>query len=517
MSRVELYETIRRDHRDLGLSIRALAAKHHVHRRVVRQALASAIPPARKAPERQAPALGEHKAVIDKILEEDKTAPPKQRHTARRIWQRLVDEHQADVAESTVRAYVGERRRELRNLTKVVTIPQLHEPGAEAEVDFGECFIELEGVMTKCFMFAMRLSASGKAVHRVYATQAQEAFFDGHNEAFATYGGVPRRIRYDNLKPAVARVLEGRNREESERFIALRSHYGFDSFFCIPGVEGAHEKGGIEGEIGRFRRNHLVPVPEHANLATLNEACREGDRADDARHIATRRTSVGEDFATEAGFLLALPAEAFDAARYLPKVRVDQKARVCIRQCYYSVPAALAGRSLSARLGASFVEVLGPRGVVASHPRLVHRGSQHLVLDHYLPVLFHKPGALLGSVALAQARAEGAFSAEHDAFFAAARRRLGDGDGTRALCEVLLLHRHLPDEAVRSGIAAALALGSVEARFVALEARRTADAPCGPAGPVAPELTPIEGRRAGHERPVPVLSDYDELLSEVAG
>jgi transposase len=512
MSRVELFETIRRDHRDLGLSIRALAAKHHVHRRVVRQALSSAVPPARKRPERGAPALGLHKATIDKILEDDKAAPPKQRHTARRIWQRLVDEHDATLAESTVRAYVGERRREMRNVTKVVAVPQLHAPGAEAEVDFGEIYLTLDGVLTKCFMFAMRLSASGKAVHRVYATQAQEAFFDGHNEAFSTYGGVPRRIRYDNLKPAVARVLEGRNREENERFIALRSHYGFDSFFCIPGIEGAHEKGGIEGEIGRFRRNHLVPVPEHADLAGLNAACRAGDESDDARHIASRRSSVGEDFATEAAFLLPLPDELFDAARYLPEVRVDHKARVCIRQCYYSVPAGLAGRRLSARLGASFVEILGPRGPVACHPRLVHRGAEHLVLDHYLPVLFHKPGALAGSVALAQARAEGVFLPEHEAFWAMARKRLGDRDGTRALCEVLLLHRHLAHNAVRAGIAAALVVGSADARIVALEARRAADA----RSPLEAAITPL-ARPAGAERPLPVLAPYDELLAEAAG
>lgn len=513
MSRVELFETIRRDHRDLGLSIRALAAKHHVHRRVVRQALVSAVPPARKAPERAAPALGPHKARIDKMLTDDETAPRKQRHTARRIWQRLVDEHGAELAESTVRAYVGERRREMRNLTKVVTIPQLHEPGAEAEVDFGEVYLTLDGVLTKCFMFAMRLSCSGRAVHRVYATQAQEAFFDGHNEAFAAFGGVPHRIRYDNLTPAVARVLEGRNREENERFVALRSHYGFDSFFCIPGIDGAHEKGGIEGEIGRFRRNRLVPVPKGADLVEVNERCREGDRADDARHISTRKTTVGEDFLAEAAFLLALPADVFDAARYLPQVRVDQKARVCVRQCYYSVPASLAGRSLSARLSATTVQVLSGRSVVATHPRLVHRGSSHLVLDHYLPVLFHKPGALAGSVALAQARREGVFCAEHEAFWDTARRRLGDGEGTRALCEVLLLHRRLPDAAVRAGIAAALSAGTIEAKIVALEARRAADAPSEEA---ARSAVVVLAEHHG-TRPVPGLGGYDALLTEVAG
>ena len=107
MSRVELYEQIRRDSRDRGLSIRALAAKHHVHRRVVRQALASAVPPERRTPERCSPVLGRWKEVIDQILADDRQAPPKQRHTSRRIWQRLRDEHGADVAESTVRAYVG--------------------------------------------------------------------------------------------------------------------------------------------------------------------------------------------------------------------------------------------------------------------------------------------------------------------------------------------------------------------------------------------------------------------------
>ena len=118
----------------------------------------------------------------------------------------------------------------------------------------------LDGVLTDGWMFVFRLSASGKGFHRVYLNQAQQAFLDGHVRALEHVGGVPGRIRYDNLKPAVARVLRGRDRAEAERFIALRSHYGFDSFFCQPGPDGAHEKGGVEGEVGRFRRRHLVPA-----------------------------------------------------------------------------------------------------------------------------------------------------------------------------------------------------------------------------------------------------------------
>ena len=108
----------------------------------------------------------------------------------------------------------------------------------------------------------MRLSHSGRAFHVAFGTQAQEAFLEGHVLAFQHFGGVPGLVRYDNFKPAVTRVLRGRDRVESERFVALRSHYGFDSFFCRPGITGAHEKGGVEGEIGRFRRRHLVPVPK---------------------------------------------------------------------------------------------------------------------------------------------------------------------------------------------------------------------------------------------------------------
>jgi transposase len=328
-SRVELFEQIRRDWRARGSSIRELAVRHHVHRRTVRQALASAVPPPRQAyPPRPRPAIGPYMQVIDKWLVADREVPRKQRHTARRIWQRLAAEHGATLAEVTVSRYVARRRAEL-GLDKVqVMVPQDHAPGAEAEVDFGEFHAVVAGVLLKLWMFVMRLSCSGRAFHVAFATQAQEAFLEGHVLALEYFGAVPGRVRYDNLKPAVVRVLRGRDRAESERFIALRSHYGFDSFFCAPGLEGAHEKGGVEGEIGRFRRRHLVPVPAVASLAVLNQLISVGDMIDDGRVITGRPATVAVAFAAEQPAMGPLPAEPFDPARLL-QARVDSRA--CVR------------------------------------------------------------------------------------------------------------------------------------------------------------------------------------------
>jgi transposase len=504
-SRVELFEQIRRDWRTGGSSIRELADRHHVHRRTVRQALASAVPPPRKTySPRPRPAIGRYAAVIDEWLLADRDVPPKQRHTARRVWQRLVAEHGAGLAEVTVSRYVARRRAEL-GLDKVqVMVPQAHLPGAEAEVDFGEFHAVVAGVLLKLWMFVMRLSCSGRAFHVAFATQAQEAFLEGHVLAFEYFGAVPGRVRYDNLKPAVVRVLRGRDRAESERFIALRSHYGFDSFFCVPGKDGAHEKGGVEGEIGRFRRRHLVPVPAVSSLAALNQLIAAAGIVDDGRVITGRPVTIAAAFAAEQPAMGPLPAEPFDPARLL-QARVDTRARVCVRQNYYSVPARYAGRRLPVRLSATAVEVLdGPR-TVARHDRVAGKYAEILILDHYLEILRRKPGALPGASALAQARAAGTFTATHQRYWDAARRKHGDAAGTRAMIEVLLAHRTLPAAALAAAITAAVSSGIVDPQVIVIEARRRAT---GQAAPV----TPI-GALARYDRPAPALDAYDQLLT----
>jgi len=258
----------------------------------------------------------------------------------------------------------------------------------------------------------------------------------------------------------------------------------------------------VESEVGRFRRRHLVPVPVVASMAELNELLLAGAAKDDLRFIASRRLTVGEHFALEAETLRPLPREPFDYSA-LSSNRVDRKSRVSVRNCLYSVPARFAGRRLDVKVWAEQIEVFDGARTVAVHSRGL-KGDEVLVLDHYLEVLYAKPGALPGATALARARAAGAFSDIHDRYWTDARRRLGDRDGTRALIEVLLLHRSLPAGQVHAGIGAALSAGSVDPAVVAIEARKVAE----PAAPVIP----IGGGLSRFDRPAPNIARYDDLL-----
>jgi len=181
---MELFEQIRRDHDREGLSKRALAARHGVHRRAVRQALESPVPPTKRPPvSRPAPKLGAYRALIDGWLEADRDAPRKQRHTARRVWQRLVEEHGAVVSERQVSRYVRERRRELGDIGEAF-VPQHHEPGVEAEVDWGEAWAVIDGEVVKVHLFQLRLCHSGAAFAAAFRSETQQAFLEGHVEAF---------------------------------------------------------------------------------------------------------------------------------------------------------------------------------------------------------------------------------------------------------------------------------------------------------------------------------------------
>lgn len=504
-SRVEQFEQIRRDREREGLSIRALAERHGVHRRAVRQALVSAVPPPKRvAQSRPAPKLGEYRELIDEWLVADLVAPRKQRHTAKRIWRRLVDEHGACVAETTVRDHVRKRRRELGLSLPEVFVPQVHVPARTAEVDWGQAEVELAGSRMRVHLFFMRSCFSGAAFSMASPVETQQAFLEGHAQAFAWFGGVFAEVRYDNLTSAVKQVLKGRRRVESDRFVAMRSHYLFDSIFTTPGIEGAHEKGGVEGEVGRLRRNHLVPVPSVGSIAKLNLLLRDACEHDLHRRITGRPATVAEQLAAERP-MLRVVGEPFDATE-TTVVRVDSKALVTVRQNRYSVPVALAGMRVTAAVGATEIRISYQGREVARHERLHGRFGTRALLDHYLELLARKPGGLERSLPLAQERGRGAWPDCFDELWAALTQRYGASEAARQMVDVLMLCREHGPARVQLAVRGTLAAGAIDGRAVAVLARRAEHAP------PPPRLDGLDARLTMHDRPEPDLAGYDQLI-----
>jgi transposase len=507
MRRVELFELIRHDHFDFGLSQRQIAHKRGVHRRIVAQAVASAVPPERKLSERTSSKLTPQvKAFIDRVLTDDKAAPRKQRHTSRRIWQRLRDETGSTIGESTVRNFVGIRRREL-GIGAQAFVPQHHPIGSQFEVDFYEAYVDFSFGRRKARVITVRSEFSGAAFHVAYPSQTQSALLEGMVKGLEFCGGVPARIRFDNLTQAVARIVAGRRRIERDRFIAFRSHYLFESSFTTPGIEGAHEKGGVEGEVGRFRRRWLTPVPKFDSWEELNGYLAACCVADLDRVMQAKGLTVGQEAAMEREFLRPLPAEPFEVAE-VAEARVDQKSRVTVRRNRYSVPVGLVGRKVAVRLTPLMVEVSYGDRVVATHDRLHFQWSDSLKLDHYLDVFADKPGAFPGSLPLHQARATGEFSSSYEQLWRRFRQKAGEKQGTRLMIEVLLLHRIHGKEVVRKAIDQALEAGVTDPGAVGLFARHIKQ---GTSFDVAPLAV---GELSRYDRPLPDTASYNVLLQE---
>jgi len=509
---VELFEEIRREY-EFGLgTVAGVARKFGVHRRLVREALESALPQERPARTRVRPCTGPVAAFMDAILEADRRAPRKQRHTAHRLWVRLSTEQpEHRIAESTVRRYVQHAKRRLGLRTgPELCVPQQYVWGEEAQVDWYEAVAELDGERVTLQVFALRSMASGAAFHRAYLRATQQAFLEAHEHAFTFLGGVFRRLRYDNLSAAVKKILRGFRREETQRFVAFRSHYGFAAEFCTPG-EG-HEKGGVEGEVGTFRRTHWVPVPQARDLDTLNAFLVAGCRDDEGRVIAHRDQPVGVALRIERDHLLPLPPERFDLAE-VSFARVDGLGGVHVRTNTYSAPL-LPGTTVQVKVLAATVELWHEGRCVARHPRSYGRHQEVLDLEHYLDVLAHKPGALAGSKPLDQWRRAGRWPASYDRFWEGLMARQGKRVGTKAMITLLQLGRTHGEASLREAVDAALALGCQDAAAVQhlLATRVLAQEHRRPDALGAADVGPL----AQYDRPLPEVSAYDQLLTPLA-
>ena len=503
---MELFETIRREHEHGVGTTQGIARKLGIHRRMVRQALQNAVPPPRKVPQREQPKLGPAVAFIDAILQADQKVSRKQRHTAHRIWVRLRQERpEVVVGEATVRRYVRKRKQELGFLHQETFIPQSYAYGVEAQVDWYDAWAEIDEEMRKVHVFCMRSMASGGAYHRAYLHATQQAFLEAHELAFEYFGGVFGLLRYDNLKSAVKKILRGHQRDETQRFMTFRSHWGFASEFCNPGQ--GHEKGGVEGEGGQYRRNHLVPVPQVRDLEGLNQHLLAACQADESRIIAGRSQTVGAAMLAEREHLLPLAAEPFDlAGLHFPKVNSSS----CVRALtnFYSVPLS-EGETVEVKVYSSYVEIWQHGRCLARHERCFGRHQKVLELDHYLEPLLKKPGALAGSTALEQCRAQGRWPASYDAFWELLKQRHGRSAGTRAMIEVLLWGRECGAELLRRAVEQALQSRCADVHAVRLLVQSAQLEP-------RPAREAVEiGALGSYDRPVPSTQHYDQLRSKL--
>ena len=486
-------EQIRRAYYLEGKSIRQIAREGHHDRRTVRKAIQDAGPPRYTLQEpRPRSVLGPFAALIDQWLKEDLARPPKQRHTARRIYHRLVAEHGFPGGESTIREYVRERRPRPTDRF----IPLLYEAGQEAQADFGEAQVVMNGQRRTVQLFCLRLCYSKLPFVIAFPHQRQEALLEGHNQAFAFFGGVPRNIWYDHLSQV---VKPGWKAQEQETFTTFRSHYLFQSRFCT--IQEAHEKGLVENLVGYARRNFLVPLPQVASFPELNTLLRERCLAEAARRLRGEVAAIGELWTQERPHLLPLPARSFPCCRTVTVVP-NRLSLVTFETNRYSVPVTDTHRHLFLRVFVERVEITDGTQVLATHSRCYGREEDVLDLRHYLTLLRQRPGALDH----AKPFKVWPHPPGLDRYREALQERLPHRTATRQFLEVLELTCTYPLEAVSTAVERAVAAGSLGPDTVAYFLRT---APGSRQPTVAPVLTSAPPCPAVQVRD---LRQYDQLL-----
>jgi len=384
---VELYARVRRAVLVEGMSHREAARQFGLARETVRKMLRYAAPPGyqRQQPARR-PKLDAWTGIIDQILEEDKQRQRKQRHTAKRICERLKAEHGYTGGYTIVKDYVRLKKLSQRE----VFVPLEHPPG-DAQADFGEAQAVIGGTECKAHYLAMDLPQSDDCFVMAFPAETTEAFLEGHNQAFAYFGGVPRRILYDNTKLAVARILGDGTRQKTRAFSELQSHYLFQEKFGRPAK--GNDKGKVEGLVGYARRNFMVPVPRFASWEEFNAHLLNECRKRRERTLRGHQQTIGERFEKDRERLLPLPATAYEACEKRP-ARVTSMALVRYRTNDYSVPVHWGHREVLVKGFVDEVVITAGSEVIARHRRSYER--EDMIFDplHYLALLEQKPNAL---------------------------------------------------------------------------------------------------------------------------
>jgi len=444
---MDQYELVRTGYRVYGQSISELARLTGHSRNTIKKAIRGEPWGYNERNHQPFPALGNYLATIDRWLENDKEKPPKQRHTAHRIYNRLVDEHGFKGSESTVRRYVRLAKMRLGMRVPCAFIPCDPEAGHEAEVDWGTAMAIISGEEVRLKFFCMRSKYSGKHFVRMYPCERQQAFFDAHVHAFAFFGGVFPVLVYDNLTAAVRKVMRGKDREEQEAFVKFKAYYSFEARFCNP--DSGHEKGGVEGLVGMARRNYMVPVPEAGSLEELNEKILRQCLAYGNHKMSGRDRKVNELNEDEKEHLLALPEEAFSNVQVL-EGRADKYATVIVDKNRYSVPSGYAGFKVRALVYVDRVEVFTGGKKLSTHERQYGNNKWCLNPHHYLELIQKRPMSFHSARPIRQWRESWPESLH--VLLERFCRAQGESKGIKDFISVLMLYRDHKAEEIESAV-----------------------------------------------------------------
>lgn len=493
---MDTWAEIRRRVASGELSLRQAARTYHLNFRTVLKIVQQHDPPAYQSTRpRTKPVLGPFLPVVHQILEEDRHAPPKQRHTARRIYDRLYEEHHYRGCPSIVRAAVAAWKQQQAE----AFVPLLHPPG-EAQCDFGRAVVEVAGIRHKAALFVLTLPHSNVRFGCLFPRECTETFQEGHVRAFAFLGGVPQSIRYDNSRLAVVKCEDRHRRRTSDEFARLQGHFHFHGQFC--GVRQAQEKGHVENGVGYVRRNHLVPVPQADSWEAVNTqlttACQRELEKPPPRGGLSRAELLAEDRRA----FLALPGESF-VARRLAVVTINTLALGRFDTNDYSVPTVYVQQTLSVTGTIDRVRFHHRGTVVAEHPRCWDRRQVTMEPLHYLALLEGKPYAFDSARPLAGWKLP-------DCFLTLRQRleKADPADGTRKYIGVLRLLEQQPTAVVQQAVEQALRLGILDACAIRLLVEKAAQ-------PQPPDDFDLSDRPGllGVQVPEPDLSAYTQLTS----
>ncbi len=501
MFTVDQHAAIRHAYYNQGKGIREIARELQVARQSVRKAIASPAPTTyTQTTPRSSPKLGPFHDRIAALLAERERQPRKQRYTSHRIFQILQAEGYTG-SEARIRGYIGELTRSQRR--PKTFLPLEFDPGQDAQADWGQAEVFLGGVQSTVQLFTIRLCYAHRTFAMAFPTQRQEAFFEGHLQAFNFFAGVPQRISYDNLTTAIQPIFTGRTRVEQQAFTAFRSYYLFDSHFCNP--RAGHEKGQVEHGVGYVRRNALVPIPAFASYADLNAYLLDWCLRDDARQVSGQPASIGVMWAEEQPHLRALPAQPY-ACCVTTSATLTPYSQVIFETNRYSVPADQARRRLVIRAYPFHVEILHEERLLARHPRCYGREQDVLDPLHYLPLLLERPGAFEHAKPIRRWRET--WPPAYARLLSRLRTQWPNGQGVREFVRILQFHQEHPAPLIEQAIEQALQIGGVHADGVRLCLHQLCDP--------MPQLPPLDLR----ERPQlasigaqPIdLSVYEALL-----